>query len=52
MKDAMHVQENASMENMHEMDQQQVDDSLEFESKGIVRMSTKQVIGNSTCSIA
>ncbi|GLU02988.1 hypothetical protein SLE2022_202120 [Rubroshorea leprosula] len=40
---AAHVQEVASNDNKYEMDQGQVDDVLGYESKGTVRMSTKQL---------
>lgn len=39
----MQAQENACVENIYELDQQEVDNSLGYESKGVVRMSTKQV---------
>ncbi|KAH9695743.1 kinesin-like protein KIN-12D [Citrus sinensis] len=41
--DNMQAQENACVENIYELDQQEVDNSLGYESKGVVRMSTKQL---------
>lgn len=41
--DNMQAQENACVENIYELDQQEVDNSIGYESKGVVRMSTKQV---------
>lgn len=43
-KDATQEQENDCIEDIYDMDQQHVVDSLGYESKGIVRMSTKQVL--------
>jgi len=43
-KDATQEQENDCIEDICDMDQQHVVDSLGYESKGIVRMSTKQVL--------
>ncbi|XP_023879431.2 kinesin-like protein KIN-12D [Quercus suber] len=42
-KDATQEQENDCIEDICDMDQQHVVDSLGYESKGIVRMSTKQL---------
>ena len=39
----MQLEEKPSDDNSYEMGQEQVDDVLGYESKGIVRMSTKQV---------
>ncbi|KAH9656269.1 kinesin-like protein KIN-12D [Citrus sinensis] len=41
--DNMQAQENACVENIYELDQQEVDNSIGYESKGVVRMSTKQL---------
>jgi kinesin family protein 15 len=43
VQDTTEEQENACTTNIHNMDQQRIDDLLGYESKGIVRMSTKQV---------
>lgn len=41
--DNMQAQENACIENIYELDEQEVDNLLGYESRGVVRMSTKQV---------
>jgi hypothetical protein len=43
VKDTAEEQENACTTNIHNMDEQWIDDLLGYESKGIVRLSTKQV---------
>jgi hypothetical protein len=43
VKDTAEEQENACTTNIHNMDEQRIDDLLGYESKGIVRLSTKQV---------
>lgn len=42
IEDTTIAQENACMENIHDMNME-IDDSLGYASKGIVRLSTKQV---------